>query len=396
MSVLSQRAKQPEPGPRLGASTLAVAVSLGAALLSSAATVAAEPESRSPAKQPGAQTPGAQTSGATTYAAYTPETEVDISGPYHAWIDGEQFPSTLDIWGPKATLKIAIDGRDKPMQGTFVRNRLGVLSKYGAENFNLTTAVVADYDGWNFTGQYRRIDEKLGAKIAGIILTPTWHGGGGGAPVKMPLPRKMSDVPGRYGLTIAKDGRTVYDVAEVEVDQGTVKLDAGGRRYVCDFSDQEMFPLFWEGNRMDTFRLEPTESGFKGTLVKEVGKQKEVFEVELAKGKGGGGGDDRRWTYVYDAVIANSPPVYIAKLTLHEDEATLVMDIKGRKATMVGSLADGVLSGTGKYGGTTISIRALKNPGGFAGAFRKGDGALVKEYPVVLKNRPARTATPSW
>jgi len=374
MLVLASPAK-PRSGGRLGLWTLVAAISIGAA------AGAAEPESRSSAD---------------TSLVYAPETEVDISGPYHAWIDGEQFPSRLDVWGPKATLKIAIDGRDKPMQGVFNGNRLNVVSKYGAENFNLTTIVQADYDGWNFTGQYRRVDEKLGAKIAGLILTPVWHGGGGGKPVKMPLPRRMSDIPGRYGLTLTKDGRTIYDQADLDVDRGTIKLNAGGREYLCDFSDKEIFPLFWQGNRMDTFRLKPTESGFKGTLLKEVGREREVFEVELAKGEGGGGGDDRDWTYVYDAIIANSPPVYIAKLTLHEDEAKLVMDIKGVKATMVGSLVDGVLSGTGKYGGTTVSIRAQKNQGGFAGAFRKGSGTLVREFPVVLRNRPARTNTPSW
>ncbi len=348
------------------------------------------------ASLPAAETPrGSMADG--SYAD-RPETEIDISGPYHAWVDGEQYPASVDIWGPKATLKISIDGRDKPMVGMFVNNRLQVVYKYGAENFNLTTAVQAQYDGWNFNGQYRRIDEKLGAKIATLVLTPVWHGGGGGDGVKMPLPRRESDMSGNYSLVLTKDGQTINTQAEITMDGSTVKMRAGGREYVGDFSTKQMFPVFWQGNRMDIFQLTPTETGFQGSLQKEVGSNREVFEIEMAKGDGnGGGGHQRRWTWVYDAILANTPPVYIAKLTLHDDEARLVIDIKGDKATMIGSLADGVLAGTGKFGGTTVSIRALKNPNGFAGVFRKGNNAAVREYPIVLKNRPGRVASgPAW
>jgi len=344
--------------------------------------------------------PAAEQAGSMADGTYRlrPETEVDISGPYHAWVDGEQYPAHLEVWGPQATLKLAVDGRDKPMVGKMLGNRLQVAYKYGNENFNLTTLVQALYDGWNFHGEYRRIDEKLGPKIANLVLTPQWHGGGDDNGVKMPLPRRPSDMEGTYNLALTKDGQTINDQAQITMDGSTVKMEAGGRQYVADFSTKQMFPVYWQGNRMDIFQLTPTESGFTGILQKEVGSNKEVYEVNAAKCDGdGGGGDDRRWTWVYNAVIGGTPPVYIAKLTLHDDEATLVMKINDDKATMKGSLADGVLAGTGKYRGTTVSIRAVKNPGGFGGVFRKGDGAAVREYPIALKNRPARTgAGPSW
>jgi hypothetical protein len=324
-----------------------------------------------------------------------PETEIDISGPYHASIDGEGFPAQLDIWGPKATLKISMDGQDRPMTGMFLRDQLKVVAKYGAENFHLTTMVEARYDGVNFVGQYTRADEKLGLKKAKIVLTPAWHGGGGAA-VKMPLPRRPDDLPGHYGLSLEKDGARINTEAQIRIEDGTVKLDAGDRRYTCDYSDKEMFPLFWEGNRMDTFRLTPTESGFKGQLVKEVNGKQEVFEVEMGKSTGGGG-HDRHWTYVYDVIFNNQPPVYIGKITMHEDDATLMIELADGKATMKGSLVDNVLSGTGDYGRTAVSIRAQKTAQGFAGAYRQGSGSLVREVPVVLRNRPGRVAVgPAW
>jgi hypothetical protein len=147
---------------------------------------------------------------------------------------------------------------------------------------------------------------------------------------------------------------------------------------------------------MDTFRLTPTENGFEGTLVKEIAGQEEEFEVVLDKYKGGGGGHERDWTYVYDAIFNNVPPVWIAKLTMHDEEAKLVIDIRNLKATMTGSLVDGILSATGKYGNATISIRAQKNPGGFSGICRKGSGNRIQSFPVVLKNRPARATAARW
>ena len=323
------------------------------------------------------------------------ETEIDISGPYHAIIDDETFPSELEIWGPKAMLKIAMDGQDRPMLGMFVKDDLKVVSKYGAENFNLTTMVEAQYDGRNFVGRYSRADEKLGLKVAKIVLTPYWAGGGG-APVKMPLPRRPDDIPGRYGLTLKKDGAEITTQAAIAVEKGQIKMSAAGRLYTCDYGEKQITPLFWEGKRMDTFRLTPTETGFTGTLTKEIAGKEEQYEVNMGKAKGGGGGDDHHWTYVYDVIFANAPPVWIGKLTMHEDDARLVIELNDGKAAMKGSLVDGVLSATGDYGRMAVSIRAAQNPHGFAGAFRRGSGAAVQEMPVVLKSRPGRGFGPAW
>jgi len=343
--------------------------------------LAAEPERRSLADGP---------------TEFRPETEIDISGPYHADVGGERFPSTLDFWGPKATLKIAMDGQDKPMIGMFLNNRLKVVSEYLAENFNLTTMVEATYDGRCFYGQYSRIDAALGAKIAPIVLTPVWNDGGGGVPVKMPLPPKIDDIPGNYGLTLTnKDGQAINTNAQFALDGRAITVNAGGRVYRCDYSNKEMYPLYWRGNRMDTFKLIPSENGFTGKFVKEINGQEEEFDVNLVKGAGGGG-DDPNWTFVYDVIVNNTPPVWIGKLTLHEDQAKLVIDVNNQKATMTGSLVENVLSGTGDYGKSTVSIRAQMNPNGFAGLFRKTDGGVVRQYPIILKNRPARTAGPAW
>ena len=328
---------------------------------------------------------------------YRPPTEVDLSGPYHAQLNGESYPAALDFWGSDAMLKITMDGQDKPMLGRFVNNQLQVLYKYGLANFNLTTAVQAQYDGWSFNGQYRRIDEKLGAKVAPITLVPNWWNGGGGVATKLPLPRKSDDIPGRYGLLLTKDGRKVYAQATMEVDGGQVKLKTSGRDYVADFSGTEIAPVYWEGNRMDTFKLNPTEFGFKGTLQKEVGSRKEEFDVLLTKGIGnGGGGHERHWTYVYDAIVDNSLPVGIAKLTLHEQEADLAIMVRGEKSVMTGSLVDGILSGTGKHRNADVSIRAKETTGGFAGVMRTGAGPMVREFPVVLKNRAVRAVPEGW
>ena len=88
--------------------------------------------------------------------------------------------------------------------------------------------------------------------------------------------------------------------------------------------------------------------------------------------------------------------MWIAKLTLRDDDARLVIDINNVKAVMEGSLVDGILSGTGKHGRTTVSIRAQENRNGFAGVFRKGSGNMVQQVPVVLKNRPVRATGPGW
>jgi len=328
---------------------------------------------------------------------YKPETEIDISGAYHAFVGGENFPSTLDIWGPKAILKIAMDGQDKPMVGMFLKDHLKVVSRYGADNFNLTTMVEAKFDGVSFSGKYSRADTQLGTKIAPIVLTPVWHGGGGGTAVKMPLPRQMSDIPGTYGLALTKDGRTINAQAEFTLDDGTIKVKMGGREYACDYSHKELTPVFWKGNRMDIFKLAPTANGFQGSLMKEVGNKQEQYKVNFVKGRGGGGGHERRWTWVYDAIINNAPPVWIAKLTMHEEEATLVIDINNRMASMKGSLVENILSATGKHGSATVSIRAQKNANGFAGLLRKGRGNAVQTFPIILKNRPARAAAgPVW
>jgi hypothetical protein len=330
-----------------------------------------------------------------TSGEFKPGTEVDISGPYHAYLDGQTYPATVDIWGPDATVKISIDGQDKPMVGKFLKDQLQVMFKYGAANFNLTTLVQAQYDGCNFNGEYRRIDEKLGPKISPIVLTPEWFGTGGGGTVTMPLPRRMADVPGRYGMTLSKDGRKISADATFDVQDDTVRMSAGGRLYVCDFSSKEMAPLFWEGKRMDTFKLTPTADGFKGKLLKEVDGKAEEFEVQMGKGTGGGGGHERDWTYVYDAIFGGVPPVWIAKLTVHEQQAKLAIKIKGEKADLIGSYAEGILSGTGRYKSEDVSIRAEKVARGFAGVFRIGRGSAVRESSVVLRDRPARTAAAS-
>jgi hypothetical protein len=339
-------------------------------------------------------------SGGTAYVSgeSKPTTEVDISGPYHAYLNGESYPSAVEIWGQEAMVKISIDGQDKPMIGTFLKDRLQVIFKYGAENFNLTTAVDAQFDGVSFRGKYARIDEKLGRKFSDIVLTPEWFGTGGGGGVVMPLPRQMSDVPGRYGMNLTtKDGRTVTANATMDVKDGTVQMSAGNRLYVCDFSSKEMAPLFWEGKRMDTFKLTPTESGFKGKLFKDIDGKQEELDVAMGKGNGsGGGGQDRDWTYVYDAIFPNQP-IWIAKLTVHEQAAKLVIKIKGEKADMQGSLVENVLSTTGKYRNDAISIRAEKVRQGFSGVVRIGHGPAVREAPVVLKERPARSsAAATW
>jgi hypothetical protein len=325
-------------------------------------------------------------------------TEFDVSGPYTATIDGQNFPALLDVWGPKAILKISIDGQDKPMIGVFLKNQLKVLFKYGPENFNLTIAAVADYDGHYFAGQYSRADEKLGVKNSKLVLTPAWHGGGGsGHAVQMPLPRRLDDIPGRYGLQLTKDGRSITTGAEFSLDDGMIKVQAGGREYLCDYSDQAIFPVYWQGNRMDTFQLEPTETGFKGTLVKEQAGKREIFETVFTKGEGDGGtGEPRDWTYVYDVIFNNVAPARIGKLTLHQDEVRLAIDVNNVKAQMKGSLVDGILSATGEYGKSPVSIRAQQGTHGFGGVFRKGEGAAVVEMPVVLKNRPVRVFGPSW
>ena len=336
------------------------------------------------------------------------ETEVDVSGPYHAWIDGEGFPANLDIWGNQVTLKISMDGQDRPMVGMAANRTIRVVAKYGAENFNLTTMAEAIYDGWAFHGQYARIDEKLGAKLAGLVLTPDWGGGGGGdggGLQEMTLPRQESDIPGRYGLALVKDGKAINALAEFDVEDGTVIVKAGGREYRGDYSDKEMFPLFWQGNRMDTFKLTPTETGFKGTLIKEVDGKTEEYEVTCGKGKdnggdgdGGDGGHDRDWTYVYDVIFDKTPPIWIGKITMHDEQAKLVVNIKDVKARLEGSLVDGILSGTGKWERSAVSIRAQKNPNGFVGVWRQGSGNMVREYHIILKNRPMAKAppAPSW
>lgn len=325
-----------------------------------------------------------------------PTTEIDVSGPYHAFLNNENYPAHLEVWGNDAALKISIDGQEKPMIGMFVNNQLQVMFKYGAANFNLTTAVKAKYDGCNFDGQYARVDDKLGPKNSPITLTPDWCGGGGGTPVKMPVPPRPSDMAGAYGMQLTKNGKSVNDRAVFEVADGEVKITTGGRVYHGDFSPTQFNPMYWEGRRMDTFHLQPTETGFKGKLTKEVNGKPDEYEATFTKGIGGGGGDDHHWTYVYDVIFNNSPPSWIGKLTLHNDEATLVILVKGEKATMKGSLVDGVLSGTGNYGKSAVSIRAQQNPNGFAGVFRRGSDVSAQEGPVILKNRPVRVAGPKW
>jgi len=364
-----------------------------------AGLMAAEPKS-SPNSDPATPSTAAKTKAGSRSGDSAPaklDTEIDISGPYHANINGETFPSTLDIWGPKATLRITMDGQDRPMTGMFMNEFLKVGYQYGAANFNLATMVQAKYSGRDFNGQYDRIDAALGTKSAPIVLTPTWCGGGSGGRI-LPLPRQVADVPGEYRVELTKDGRTTNAQATIEVDGGTVKVKAGGREYVGDFSDQAMYPVFWEDKRMDTFQLIPTTNGFKGKLFKDMDTRRTEFEVLFVKQEGtGGGGHERHWTYVYDAIIDGTPPVWIAKLTLHEDEADLVIDIKDVKATMTGSLVENILSGTGKYGNDIVSIRAQKTPNGFAGALREGSGTAVREHNIVLKNRHVRaTRQQAW
>jgi len=327
-------------------------------------------------------------------------TEVDISGRYNANIGGENFPATLDIWGTAATLKVSMDGQDKPMEGMFVRDVLKVMSRYGAENFNLTTAVQANFDGVNFQGLYRRADTKLGQVQAPILLTPIDHGGGGGDWVKMQLPRRMPDIPGNYGMVLKKeDGTEINTYAQIENDGMTIKIKAGGREYSCDYSGKEIAPVYWQGTRMDTFKLTPTESGFRGTLTKETGGKEETFEAVMVKqDDGGAGGHDERYTYVYDVIINNGPPVLIGKLRLVNEDATLTIKMPDRKLTMEGSLVEGILSARVKYGTGTRSIRAQQNPNGLMGVFRKGSGTMIQDFPIILKHRPQRglSAGPSW
>ena len=321
------------------------------------------------------------------------EAGIDISGRYNANIGGEDFPANLDIWGPLAKLKITMDGQDKPMEGRFINNQLQVMSKYGAENFFLTTGVNATYGGEAFNGLYRRIDQATGQKQAPIVLTPIRHGGGDGDWIKMPLPRKPSDIPGGYSLILNKDGQEIKDSAEIDIEDGVISFKTGGREYKCDYSHKQIHPLYWSGNRMDTFQLTPTESGFTGKLMKEVGEKTEEIEVGFIKVRGDGGcGDDREWTYVYDALFSNGA-VWIAKLKMKRDEADLTILIKDKKANMQGSLVDGILSGTGKYGSSTVSIRAEQVPGGFRGVMRSGSGGMVRDEPIILRNRPMRTGT---
>jgi hypothetical protein len=199
--------------------------------------------------------------------------------------------------------------------------------------------------------------------------------------------------------------------------QGAIKFTAGGREYQGDFSTGDIFPVFWDGPRMDTFKLSPTTYGYKGKLVKDMGGKEQEFDAELVKGQGaGGGGDERHWTYVYDVIFNNSPPVFIGKLTLHHDEATLVIGmgmlkeekaivkgargvgVKEENAVMKGSLSpDGILAVTGSRGKTAASVRAQRNRYGFAGEYRGGAGMMVAAGPIILKNRPVRASgAPAW
>lgn len=323
-------------------------------------------------------------------------TEVDISGPYHAQIGEETFPANLEIWGLDAILKIATSGQDRPMLGGFLKDQLKVVAQYGAENFNLTTMVEAKFDGRNFGGKYSRADVKVGAKVAALVMTPTWcDGGAGTSGSPLPIPRPPTAIPGTYAIHLSGGGRKISDLATMELEGGTLKMQAGGREYRCDCTAAEMFPMYWAGTRMDTFRIEPSTYGFKGALTKEVAGKEEKYEVELVKGQGdgaGGDGHDHDWTYVYDVLINNTLPIYIAKVTLHGEAATTVINIKGDKATTQGSLVDNVLSGTGHFGKSAFSIRAQRTAHGFTGVFRKGSGALVQEGPLVMKNRPSRVA----
>lgn len=342
-----------------------------------------------------AATAASKTTGGIAAPTYKPETEVDVSGPYHAQLNGESYPAELEVWGPEATLKVAVSAQDKPMLGMFLNNQLKVMFQYGAANFNLTTGLQATYDGHNFAGQYSRADEKLGAKTWPVTLTPDWwHCGTGGTP--MTLPRAPSDIPGTYELNITGNGKNISDKTEVQLDQGAIKFTAGGREYKGDFSTGDIFPVYWDGPRMDTFKLSPTTYGYKGKLVKDMGNKEQEYDAELVKGDGtGGGGNDHDWTYVYDVIFNNSPPVFIGKMTLHEDEVTLtVLMMKGEKAIMKGSLTnDGVLAVTGSRGKTAASVRAQRNPHGFMGEYRSGAGLMVSAGPIILKNRPARVAS---
>ena len=392
--------------------------SLLAMLLLDAALPAADPNNRNSQNGPptaaagpaASKATGTATSKATTAATskaasgtaaptYRPETELDVSGPYHAQLNSESYPSELEVWGPDAALKIAISAQDKPMLGMFLNNQLKVMFQYGAANFNLTTALEAQYDGRNFNGQYSRADEKLGAKVSPVTLTPDWwHGATGGTP--MTLPRQPADIPGTYAINITGNGRSISDQTEVKLDQGAIKFTAGGREYRADFSTGDVFPVFWDGPRMDIFKLSPTTYGYKGKLVKDMGTKEQEFDAELVKGDGnGGGGHERDWTYVYDVIFNNSPPVFIGKLTLREDQATLVIALlKGERAAMKGSLTnDGVLAVTGSRGHTAASVRAQRNPHGFLGEYRSGTGMAVAAGPIILKNRPARVSgAPAW
>ena len=319
------------------------------------------------------------------------ETEVDISGPYTASLDGKTYPAKVDIWGVKATVQIAIDGQDKPMIGMFVKDLLMVAHQYGAANFGLTTGIEAKYDGTNFNGNYARVDAALGPKATGIVLTPTWCGGSGGG--GLPVPRSIGDIPGDYAATVVGGGKTVKTKVNFAVDGGTIKITAGPHEYVGDYSGTEMAPIHWEGKRMDQFHLKASGGGFAGTLTKEGEGARQESKVTFTKDgvTGCGGGGDREWTYVYDLIFDNTaPPVWIAKVTFRAHEADVVFNVNDHLLSMKGSLAEGILSATGQEGHGAGSVRLQKNPQGFMGVFREGTATAARDRPVVLRNRPGR------